>query len=305
MPILATQTLDLIASSMLADQGNRFRELERELLPLMEDAYSQEDGKGFRSHLGASLLGRDCARQIWYSWRWAKEAQHEARILRLFNRGHLEEARFVAMLLSIGVTVWQFDDKGNQFRVSGYKKHYGGGLDCVLQGIPELPGIAILGEFKTHNDKSFAKLLSTGVEDSKPEHYVQMNLYMGHYNLPYALYLAVNKNDDTIYGEIIPFHKNTFDRYTQRGVMIIDSDEAPPRISESAAWYKCRFCDHKDICHSTELPAKNCRTCRWVTAIEDAQWICENPLHLKTLSKEDQLTGCSDYVVNPTIKGKV
>ena len=38
-------------------------------------------------------------------------------MLRLFNRGHIEEARFIAMLLTIGMPVYQQDAEGKQFRI--------------------------------------------------------------------------------------------------------------------------------------------------------------------------------------------
>lgn len=304
MPIIAQKTLDLIANCLREDQGNRFRALQKELLPLVEDAYAVETDQNLRSHLGASLIGQSCPRKIWYSWRWVKRPIHEGQLIRLFNRGHLEEARFVALLKMIGVEVWQFDQAGKQFRITGHKGHFGGGLDAVLRGVPDYPDTAILGEFKTHNEKSFTKLLSSGVEESKPEHYVQMNMYMGYYSLPAALYLAVNKNTDALYAEIVPFDGSTYQRFTERVVRIIDSDEAPPRINNSPAWYQCKFCGDKDICHGEEIPYVSCRSCAHVTAGEEGKWLCEYHANHE-LTKAEQLAACSSYLMNPTIKAKV
>jgi hypothetical protein len=33
-------------------------------------AYEAEAGDGFREHLGASLIGKDCERALWYDFRW-------------------------------------------------------------------------------------------------------------------------------------------------------------------------------------------------------------------------------------------
>lgn len=313
-PRIATQTLATIAAALERDQGASFRQHLRHLMPLAEDAYRGEEDP-FRSHLGASIIGRECARELWYSFHWTTAPSFEGRILRLFNRGHLEEPRMVALLQMIGCTVWQFDEEGNQFRVAGYKGHFGGGMDGVLLGIPELPDEPVLGEFKTHNDKSFQKLKGDGVRESKFEHYVQMQTYMGKNGFRWGLYMAVNKNDDELYAELIPFDQVTYDRFQERSVMIIDAVEPPARINNSPGWYKCKFCDFSPVCHGAAQPDKNCRTCRWSTPVDGGKWICENPIVLAKaeaqgwedpieLDKDAQLKGCEDYEQHPLIKAK-
>lgn len=61
---------------------------------------------GHRWHLGASLIGEECKRKLWYMFRWCFREQTDGRKQRLFNRGHREEARFVEWLEGIGVQVW-------------------------------------------------------------------------------------------------------------------------------------------------------------------------------------------------------
>lgn len=48
-------------------------------------SYEARQGDGFRDHLGASLIGKSCARALWYDFRWATPARHTGRILRLFE----------------------------------------------------------------------------------------------------------------------------------------------------------------------------------------------------------------------------
>lgn len=61
---------------------------------------------GHRSHLGASLIGRECERHLWYIFRWCLHEKTTGRQQRLFNRGHREEARFVEWLEGIGFKIW-------------------------------------------------------------------------------------------------------------------------------------------------------------------------------------------------------
>jgi hypothetical protein len=298
-PVLASKTVSAINAALEKDQGNLYRKYLKELIPHAADAYRQDEEDGFRSHLGASMIGKECARQLWYNFHWTTNVKHPGRIVRLFNRGHLEEPRFVALLKMIGCQVWQHDEAGNQFRVAFHEGHFGGSLDSVAVGIPDSPEQPVLCEFKTHGDKSFSKLQKEGMRSAKLEHYVQMQIYMGGYKLAMGLYLAVNKNDDDLYGEMIPFDQETFDRYVERGGMIINTPEPPPKINSSPGWFTCKFCDFKVQCHSNGVPHRNCRTCISSQPGNGGSWSCVRDNHI--LSKSDQLAGCPNYRWNPKI----
>lgn len=292
--ILATHTIAKIDAMVKADQGSAFRGWLGKVIGHIGDAYRVGD-EGHRSHMGASLIGGECARAIWYNFHWATRSNFEGRIIRLFNRGHLEEARFISMLLMIGCNIYQQDEKGNQFRISHAEGHFGGSGDGIAIGIPDLPpGTAALTEFKTHNDKSFAELKAKGVRDAKFEHYVQMNVYMRKMGLAAALYLAVNKNTDELYGEIILLDTSVADQFLDRGEKIVWMDEPPSKMNESPGFYKCRFCDHRPVCHLKAAPDKNCRTCAYSGPVKNSKWVCR--LHDQHIDKEVQLIGCKDYI---------
>lgn len=310
MVIIAHQTMQAINDKMFADQGAVFRSHLKKLIALADDAYST-DTFPFRSHLGASGIGEDCARKLWYAWHWSKEGKHDARIIRLFNRGHLEEPRMMALLMMIGCEVWQLDTNGKQYKITGHSGHYGGSLDGVALGIPEFPDLPGLVEFKTHSDKSFNEVKGKSVLLSKPTHFQQMQQYMGYHKLSFGLYMAVNKNTDEIYAEIIIFNKLYYDKYFERAGKIIESKVPPDKISKNSKFYTCTYCDFKSICHGKDLPARNCRTCLHSEAYagnNNGEWHCVNPLNITVkrnpivLTKEEQFAGCDNYEVNPYIK---
>src|SRR5580693_1689445 len=74
---------------------------------------------GHRNHLGASEMGEECWRKLWYKFRWVKNEKFDGRMLRLFNVGHSAEPRFINYLRGIGFEVKDFDEDGKQFRISG------------------------------------------------------------------------------------------------------------------------------------------------------------------------------------------
>lgn len=293
---LAQLTYKAINETIEADQGASFRQWEQKVLPHIGDAYRGVDSP-FRSHLGASLIGGKCARAIWYSFRWYVMPRFTGRILRLFNRGHLEEGRVLAMLLMIGCQVYQQDENGKQFRISGVFGHFGGSGDGVVVGLPDLPaGMAALLECKTHSNKSFTELTKKGVKEAKWEHFVQMQTYARKMGLPVSLYFAVNKDTDEIYLELVKTESNVGEEYESRAEGIIRSDKAPPRISNaSPGYWLCKFCDAQQVCFDRAAAYVSCRSCVYGSpALDDSKtWTCSK--HNKALTTNDQLAACKDY----------
>lgn len=293
---LASKTVAAIDAAIQADQGAAYRGWLGKVIGHIGDAY-RTSKEGHRSHMGASLIGGECARAIWYNFHWATKSNFSGRLMRLFNRGHLEEARFIAMLLTIGCEVFQQDANGNQYRISHADGHFGGSGDGVVIGLPDLPpGTAALAEFKTHNDKSFSELKAKGVRDAKFEHYVQMNVYMRKMGIACALYLAVNKNNDELHGEIVALDSAVADQFLDRGEKIVWMQEPPSRLSESPGFFKCRFCDHKPVCHLKAAPDRNCRTCTYSEPAQNGAWECK--LLGTQIDKDTQQIGCGKYTVS-------
>ena len=184
-----------------------------------------------RRHLGASVIGEECSRRVWYLFHWWKPEVFTARMLRLFNRGHREEERFVQWLRAIGYQVYDVDpNTGDQWRIKAVKGHFGGSLDGI-GGVPypELNGLHMLLEFKTHNAKSFAKLKKDKVAKSKPRHYKQMCTYGRAYQYRVGLYFAICKDDDDIHVEIVELDWSLGDDMYRRADEIINARLPPPR----------------------------------------------------------------------------
>jgi len=253
-----------------------------------------------RPHLGASEIGRPCKRALWYSFRWATAKKFEGRMKRLFNRGHREEPQFLEELRAIGAEVYERDpDTKQQHRFAGYKGHFAGSCDAIGRGLPEAPKSWAVIEFKTHGEKSFKDLQAKGVKEAKPEHYAQMQVYMGWAELERALYLAVNKNTDELHSEWLHFSQEEFDKYCQKAAQVIDAEEPPEKLSTDPAWYQCKFCDHYAICHGEQVPVKNCRTCVHATPAELGVWGCN--AQERELSVSEQRMGCRSHLFIPPL----
>jgi hypothetical protein len=239
------------------------------------DDYSVQSLTGeHRDHLGASVIGMECHRAIWYAWRWVKFEIFSGRMLRLFERGTLEEQRFIKLLRGIGTTVWEVNPAtGKQFRIYGCSGHFGGSGDSV--GIlPQLPNEPVLLEFKTHNLKSFLYLINNGVKKAKPQHYSQMCKYGEYYKFKYGLYCAVNKNDDDLWFELVELDWRLAHDLENKAADIIQAKIPPNRISDQPSYFTCKYCNFADICHNNTPVEINCRSCKMCIPIENAEWKC-------------------------------
>jgi hypothetical protein len=264
------------------------------------------DAEDQRGYLGASIIGRECERELWYTFRNCTRPEFDGRMYRLFETGDLEEFRFVKELREIGCEVHDVDNNGDQFEVTALAGHFSGHMDGCALGVSEAPATWHVLEFKTHNEKSFAKLKKEGVRASKPEHYAQMMVYMGLTRMTRALYLARDKNTDELYGERVRYDAAEFKQLMTKAERIITSTKPPARISDRPDFWKCRFCDHKNLCHGASNVAvpickRNCRTCVFATPEMDGdgRWSCVQ--HNADIPRDAQEVGCDRHLLIPDL----
>lgn len=182
--------------------------------------------------------------------------------------------------------------KPKQWRILDVDGHFGGSLDGIGRNFPDLAGDGLL-EFKTHNTKSFVHLVANGVRIAKPEHWAQMQIYMHKRELQFAIYGAVNKNDNDLWWEYVEYDPKIGPKLLEKAKRIIHAKKPPERISNSPAWHACKYCDYNRICHFAEPLLKNCRTCQNSVPASDGQWFCS---HWKNTIPVDFMTkGCDEY----------
>ncbi len=263
---------------------------------------------GHRAHLGGSQIGAPCERALWYQFRWTDKAQFDGRMLRLFRRGQNEEDVMIADLRAAGVEVVELDPStGNQVRIAAVSGHFGGSIDGTAKGIKEMPTEWVLLEFKTHNEKSFKELQKKGVEAAKPQHFAQMQVYMYRTGAKACYYMAVNKNTDHLYGELVRANDKFGADLIAKASDVIKAEAPPPKISRDPSWYQCRFCDFSDVCHQEKWPEINCRTCANASPVVHDDPLHEGPAvwrcgHWDQQIPEDaQREGCEDHRYVPDL----
>ncbi len=250
------------------------RVLSDSMLNAVNEAIEAEDEEGYRTHLGASVIGNECLRYLFYHFRWMHKEKHSGRTIRLFHVGHGLETRVRYYLTKIG---FEFVDGSNgQVRFSDLHGHFGGSADGVFiapkWGITE----PTLLECKTSGTGSpFNDLHKKGMRQIKIQHFVQNSVYGRGFDLKNVLYVAENKNDSEWYFELLPLDmKVADDAYRKAQFIIFETKEPPKKINEKRNFFLCGMCKMQPVCHDGLATDVNCRSCKNAVPVENAGWFC-------------------------------
>jgi len=278
-------------------------------LDAMDDAMVEiSRRKKRRLYLGMSSIGNECARMLWYQFRWAMNVVFKASTLRAFDDGFTQEDVAIERLRAIsGVTLLTLDPaSGRQIGYSDFGGHFRGHMDGDITGILQAPVTPHVWEHKSINEKKFKKL--NDLKDKVGEksalrqwdqvYYAQGVLYMeyGGYSRHYLTactpggraYTSVRTNEDP----------NEAQNLKEKAKRIIFSDSAPERIG-TPDFYKCRWCDFSEICHEGKAADRNCRTCLHAIVCEEGGWACNRSGQF--ISPELQEVGCEEQRYLPCL----
>jgi hypothetical protein len=229
------------------------------LAALIDEAIVAERGKDTpREYLGASELGKECARSLQYSYFKAPKdpgKDFDGRLFRIFHRGHAGEEWMIRWLRAAGFDLRTEKPDGKQFGFSVLGGRVKGHCDGVFVDGPE--GFAPwprLWECKVLGAKGWAKLHKDGLRKAYPVYYGQVSIYQAYLRLEEnpAVFTALNADSMDIYTEYVPFDCEEAQRLSDLAVRILqacDCGELLPRISSDPSFYICSWCSWKARCH--------------------------------------------------------
>lgn len=254
-----------------------------------------------RPHLGASLVGEDCQRKLWFSFRWCSSPNFIGRMQRLFATGKIEEDRIIKDMRNVGICVYDRDPhSGKQISYSEEGcPHYSGSVDGMAKGIIESPKKWHVLEIKSASDKYFNAIKKNGVQKTKPLYYAQCQAYMRWSKLERTFFVVVNKNTDEIWPERIYYDKNFAENLALKAKRVVYSDVPLEKLGDGESSFCCKFCDHADICWSGRLPLVSCRTCSFVTPESNGTWTCGR--NGEVLGESKQKAGCEGHIFIPQL----
>lgn len=200
--------------------------------------------KEARSYLGASLLGTECDRQLWYEYKFPKPVT-DAKLQRIFDIGNAIEVLVIGWLKKSGFEVVEKDENGNQF---GFEDEMiAGHCDGAIRGLPESSEWHLL-EIKSAKNSSFNSYKEFGVKAQNPRYFYQMQIYMLKLGLKRAMFLMVNKDTAEIYIERVEFEKELAENALLRAKEIAKSEQLPDRKWNKSSYFKCKICNYNKEC---------------------------------------------------------
>lgn len=211
-----------------------------------------------RNYLGASLIGNECAREIWYTYNKYPREPFDAKTLMNFEDGHNCEAITAKRLQTVpGIELATHHTDGKQFGFSTFNGRFRGHYDGKIIGLLQAPRAIHIWEHKSSAHKKWNEFKKAKAEYGEKgalkawnkNYYVQANLYM-HYEQLERHYLTVSYAGAREYDSCrTEYNPEIAAEYIDRAYKIIETKIAPPRISEKKDFYICRWCAFKDICH--------------------------------------------------------
>lgn len=191
-----------------------------------------------RRYLGMSEIGSDCLRMLWLQYHTGHREKFSARMLRLFDMGHLIEKRVIKDLRAAG-----FEVTGTQMRFKDHKNRFKGHCDGIIEGLPESKKPHVL-EVKSASGKSFKEFKEKGIAGHSlgGKYISQVMLYMAYAGLDRALFIVECKDTSARYQERIKFDKAEALKLIEKARLILEAKTPPKGISDRPDWFLCRMC---------------------------------------------------------------
>jgi hypothetical protein len=214
-----------------------------------------------RSYLGASAIGDACERKLWYSIRPDVPRQpFNAASLKRFADGHHGELVMAERLRLVrGVELWTVDEHtGGQIGGVLFDGRFQWHVDGVIRGLLQAPATPHIWEHKQVGQKKFdefKKLKRQYGEKATLQvwddvYYAQGIEYMELLDLD-RHYLTVStpggRDFDSCRTEANPTMARSLIGKAKR---ILDAKEPPARLSDRPEYFKCKWCDYREVCHS-------------------------------------------------------
>lgn len=244
--------------------------------------------------ISASMVGTECDRALFYELRWVSlPEQVSGRILRIFERGDIEEQRVYADLRAAGVEI---DEQAEFAAVQGFLR---GRADGIATGILEAPKARHVLEIKSAKASDWRAVQKHGVAKAKPLHWHQLHAGMASLGIDRGFYVMVNKDTEEILTERISLDPEIAARTEARVARIVDTHDAPGRLNDDPGAFSCRFCKHRAVCHEGAPARRNCRTCIHWSFTRDGLGHCER--FDRPLRRDRQADGCPAHLYLPSL----
>ena len=203
--------------------------------------YQEKIEDDVRDYIGASSIGSDCLRQIWYQLKGVKGEAIPTKFKRTWAIGNRLEGLIIEWVREAGIKVQTDSYTYTAQDMPYFQGHFDGIITYRKKK-------SIL-EIKTAKDASFKVFVNKGLKVWNTQYYAQVQSYMGMSRIYSAYILVLNKDNSDLFDEFVTFDSDYYEALKLKARMIYVSVEEPPRINSSPMFYKCKMCKFIKVCH--------------------------------------------------------
>lgn len=229
--------------------------------PLIDAIYANLEAKAKeekpRNYVGASSIGDDCERKLYYRLRHSEEAApRKAELILAANDGYRSEDYVASLIREIpGVELTTHDVHGKQL---GFRHGiFAGHIDGIIDGLPQAPKTSYIWENKCSNEKKYNALIKAkekfgtkgALEQWDYIYYCQAVIYMHFFDLKRHYTTVSMAGSRKIQSVRTVANPKLAKMLIEKAVRIGNATSAPFGISENPSWYKCKWCDFNEFCH--------------------------------------------------------
>ena len=219
-----------------------------------------EVAKPSRAYLGASSIGDECDRKLYYQYNNAPREPMSWQGCFATQDGHRTEDLIAERLRLVdGIELVTHKPDGTQYGFSDLDGKFKGHIDGFIRGLPQSPHATHIWENKCAAEKNFKKFNDCVAKHGSKgalqawnyTYYVQAVLYMDYFDKTrhyMTVALAGGRDIASCRTEANPTLAKAM---RERAKRIIGATSEPVRISDDKDYYLCRFCSYREVCHGT------------------------------------------------------
>lgn len=218
-----------------------------DLVKMVYDCIESTQKNEKRLYIGASSIGHQCRRYIWYSMKGMKSEGLNAKNYITFEIGKRLETMVLEYLEKADIDVERanpanfhllFEDSD----IDIFRGH----ADAILRfGYDN----SVILEIKTAKNSSFERFKNKGLLQWSETYYAQLQAYMGMSDIKQGVLLAINKDNSELHCEWVNFDSAYYTRLRDKAISIHRSESEPEKINQSPLYMLCNRCSFKKICH--------------------------------------------------------
>jgi hypothetical protein len=267
-----------------------------------------------RNYLGASEIGNDCERYLFYSFRNACKRKISAKGIKAIEDGYLQEDVTIARLRALPFIelvntdgTFDKDGKPNQIGFEMLLGHFRGHCDGMIKGLLQAPKTWHVFEHKS-NDKKFNELKKNIADKGEKDalyhtdstYYAQAQIYMHAFELERHYLVSCLPGGRDHVSCRTEYKRSYAEMLIEKAKNIIfENWTIPAKTSNKREFFKCGWCQFKGICHDGDFPDVHCKTCRYRECVDGGKSMC---LATDTIIEDSLLnSGCDKHIYNPAL----